>query len=231
LPKDVLNAREVAQYLRVSERTVLGWAQQGEIPAARVGKRWRFIRSQIEDWLRRKSAPSVRSAPVGRLSIERVLSPERVLILPGARSKREVLQRLVDCLAGTAAVKNADELAQAVFAREELMSTGIGLGVAVPHVRLASVLEPVMAAASCPDGVQDYESLDGEPVRLVFLIAAERDAHAKYIRLLSQLSRAVKDAGARRRLIEAGDGAAFHRALVEVCSAQAEPATRGEGGG
>jgi len=211
---DLLSAKEVAQYLRLSERTILAWAQKGQIPAVRLGKSWRFPRGEVEDWLRRKSAARPAAGAGEGVSLEKALSPERVLILPGRRRKEEVLMSLVDCLARSPAVKDRDELARAIFQRESLMSTGMGLGVGVPHVRLTSVTDLVMAAASCPDGIEGYDSMDGEPVRLVFMIAAQRDAHANYIRLLSLLSRRLKDPEMRRRLLGVEDPSEFYQVLV-----------------
>ena len=94
---------------------------------------------------------------------------------------------MIDVLATSAQVRDKDELADAVFKREAIMSTGIGLGMAVPHVRIASVDELVMAIGISRPGIHDYASLDDKPVHLVFLIAAPKGQHAEYLRLLSGL--------------------------------------------
>lgn len=143
-----------------------------------------------------------------------VLAPQRVLILEST-AKADVLRGMADCLATVPEIQDRDALIQGIFRREELMSTGIGMGVAVPHVRLESVTGPVMSAAVCRNPVVDYESLDGEPVRLVFMIAAGRYQHAEYIRLLSSLSLRFKCEKLRNSLIAAPDPLAFYRTLVE----------------
>ena len=139
-----------------------------------------------------------------------VLVPQRVLILE-SKTKRDALLALTDCL-GT---EDRDALAQGIFYREELMSTGIGMGIAVPHVRLASVTGPVMCAGLCRNPITDYQSLDGIPVHLIFMIAAGQNQHAEHLKLLSFLSLKLKCEKLRNALISAPDTLTFYRTLVE----------------
>lgn len=83
------------------------------------------------------------------------------------------------------------------------MSTGIGWGIAVPHVRLTSVKSPVMALGVSRKGIQDYDSLDGLPVHYIIMIAAGRDQHAEYLRLLSLVSTRMKDESVVKALLSA----------------------------
>jgi PTS system nitrogen regulatory IIA component len=96
------------------------------------------------------------------------------------------------------------------------MSTGIGMGIAVPHVRLASVTGPVMCVGICRNPLTDYESLDGVPVRLLFMIAAGQGQHVQYLRLLSSLSLRFKDDDLRDALMSASDPKTFYRILVDA---------------
>ena len=98
-----------------------------------------------------------------------VLDPTRVLILETSK-KADALKTLVDCLAEVTEVKDRQELYKGIFHREELMSTGIGLGIGVPHVRLSSIENPVMCVGLCRNPITDYKSLDGQPVRLIFML-------------------------------------------------------------
>ena len=138
----------------------------------------------------------------GGLSIGSVLSPERVVLLDNP-DKNSALKKLIDVLSQTPEIKDEDELEKAIFDREEMMSTGIGLGVGVPHVRLKSVKDIVMAVGLSRHPIDDYESLDDEPVRLIFLIAARNDQHREYIRLLKQVSSQVKDEQRRSEIFRA----------------------------
>ncbi len=204
---------EVATYLRVSPKTVYEWAQKGEIPCGKIGNSWRFQRAEIQRWVNRRLGAERKRLSTPGVALGDVLPPNRVLVFESGR-KQEVLDALIECLSAAPEIGDRAELAEAIYQRETLMSTGIGLGVAVPHCRLSSVRGPVMAAAVVRDPVPDYESLDGQPVRLVFMIAAGLDQHAEHLRLLAEISRRIKDPDVRDRLCRAPDGAAFRRILT-----------------
>ena len=147
------------------------------------------------------------------LKISRVLVPERVLILESA-TKEDALNALVDALGTAREVQDREALSKGIFYREQLMSTGIGMGIAVPHVRLASVTGPVMATGICRAPLDDYESLDGVPISLIFMIAAGEHQHAEYLRLLSSLSLKFKSEKLRDELITAPDTLTFYNTLI-----------------
>ena len=150
----------------------------------------------------------------GDIELINVLLPERVLILD-SRTKRDALMRLADCLGTAPEIKDPEALVRGIFYREELMSTGIGMGIAVPHVRLSSVTGPVMCAGLCRNPITDYQSLDGIPVHLIFMIAAGQNQHAEHLRLLSSLSLKLKCEVLRNSLITASDAQTFYHFLVE----------------
>lgn len=209
----ILTVTEVAEYLRVSQRTVSNWAQSGEIPCGKLGGSWRFRKSDIDRWLDRKFAQDTGQAESKAPTASGILTPERVLFLESS-SKKEVLRSLIDCLARTPHIDDRDELASAVFHREELMSTGIGLGVAIPHVRLPSLTRIVSAAAVSRHDIDDYESMDDQPVRIVFLIVAGTLHHTEYLRLLSDLTARLKDAELRQELLDTTEPESFLSALA-----------------
>jgi len=202
---EIMTIEEVADYLRVSERTVYDWAQKGDLPGGKLGTTWRFKREDVEHWvnsrLSSKSSPAISATASGGSSL---LTPERIIILTDA-DKKTVLTKLVDLLATSPLVRNRDELLNGIFAREELMSTGIGFGVGVPHVRIDSVSDLVMAVAVCKHPITDYSSLDNQPVHIVCMLAARSDQHAKYIRTLSAVSSCLKDADTRSQIIASDD--------------------------
>ena len=146
--------------------------------------------------------------------ISRILIPQRILLLQ-SKTKKESLQALAECLATAPQIKDREELIKGIFYREKLMSTGIGMGIAVPHVRLASVTEPVMCVGISRNTISDYESLDGLPVSLIFMIAAGQFQHAEYLRLLSYLSMKFKSEKLRKELISAPDIRTFYDILVK----------------
>ncbi len=211
---EIMTIEEVADYLRVSERTVYDWAQKGDLPGGKLGTTWRFKREDVENWvnsrLSSKTTPAISKKSSGSTDL---LTQDRIVILETA-DKKTVLTKLVDLLAESPLVHQRDELLNGIFAREELMSTGIGFGVGVPHVRIDSVSDLVMAVAVCKQPISGYSSLDGKPVHIVCMLAARSDQHAKYIRTLSAVSSHLKDADARKKIIDSDDPAFIYSQLV-----------------
>ncbi len=199
---DIMTVEEVAEYLRVSERTVYEWAQKGEIPAGKLGTTWRFKRNEIERWVDRRLAGGRRAANPQAFAVGDVLSPDRVVLMDETR-KEPALLNTIGALARSTLVRDRKELTRAIFDREGLMSTGIGFGVAVPHVRLASVGDLVMAVGVSSRAITDYESLDGDPVRIICMVAAGLNQHAEYIRALASVSGRLKDPAVRGSVLAA----------------------------
>jgi len=212
---EIMTIEEVAAYIRVSERTVYDWAQKGELPGGKLGTTWRFKRDEIEKWVNDRLSTANGKGPSTRVATTSlVLTPERVILLDRS-SKKEILTRLVDLLAETPFVKNRDELLKGILEREKLMSTGIGFGIGVPHVRIDSVTDLVMAVAVCKTPVADYTSLDEAPVQIVCMLAARPEQHAKYIRTLSAISSRLKDASCRAQIIALDDPSTICKLLIE----------------
>jgi len=211
---EIMTIEEVAEYLRVSERTVYDWAQKGDLPGGKLGTTWRFKREDVENWVnsRLSAAPATKTATKGGATSS-ILSPERVVVLEEA-DKATVLRRLVDLLAETPFVRSRDKLLKGILDREKLMSTGIGFGIGVPHVRIDSVTDLVMAVAICKKPIDDYTSLDNQPVQIVCMLAARTDQHTKYIRTLSAVSNRLKDPAVREQIIGSDDPDFIHSQLT-----------------
>ena len=103
---------------------------------------------------------------------------------------REMAQSLVD--AGKIAAGELESIVKAIMKREDLGSTGIGRGVAVPHTKHPSVNRLVGTVAVSPEGI-NFESLDGEPVRLFFLLVSPPDRPGDHLRALENISRQLRD--------------------------------------
>jgi PTS system nitrogen regulatory IIA component len=208
-----MTVEEVAEFVRVSERTVYDWAKKGEIPCGKLGSIWRFKRSDVTRWVNEQLGTETKDFYTPPISLEKILSPQRILF-EKETSKIQTLNRLVDTLAETPEIVDREELRKGIFHREELMSTGIGLGIAIPHVRLASIRDVVMAVAICPSGVKEYESLDNLPVQLVFMIAAGATQHAEHIKLLSFITSRLKNKILLDSLLGAADAEVFYNRLL-----------------
>jgi len=197
---EILTIDEVAKYLRVSERTVYEWAHKGDIPCGKLGTTWRFKRTDIESWVDAKLSTKKPPKVTGSLAVGDILAPERVTIFDHAK-KHDALLAVIDSLATAPQVKDRDKLADEIFAREELMSTGIGFNLAVPHVRLPSVTDLVMAVGISKRDIVDYDSLDEQPVRVICMLAARDDQHAEYLKALGALSGILRADALRSALL------------------------------
>jgi PTS system nitrogen regulatory IIA component len=211
--REIMTIDEVAEYLRVSERTVYDWAQKEILPGGKLGTSWRFRRSDIERWVDQRLGDPEAGTPKPTVSIETVLAPERCMLLD-CTTKQEALDALADVLATAPQVRDPAHLKKALATREKLMSTGIGMGIGLPHVRISSVRDIVMAFGVNDRDLTDYESINDTPVRLIAMIAAHDDQHADYIRLLSHLSTRLKDSAVREQLLRAGMPEEIYEALA-----------------
>ncbi|HNY20863.1 MAG TPA: PTS sugar transporter subunit IIA [Treponemataceae bacterium] len=194
---DILTIEEVAKYLRVSERTVYDWAQKGEIPAGKIGTVWRFKKDEIEKWVNERLTSSVKANPVNTLvQVQNILSPDRIVIMNHS-TRHDALVALADVLGSAPQIKNRQELSVEILKREELMSTAIGRGIAIPHVRLSSVTDLVMAVGISKNDIIDFQTIDDEPVRLLIMIAAAYNQHSYYLQTLSFFSNKLKSQALR----------------------------------
>ena len=142
------------------------------------------------------------------------LTPDRVVLLQST-TKADALKELIEVLVASNGGVTAEELTKEVWKREELMSTGIGNSLAIPHVRMAGVKSPAMAVGVSATGIDDYESLDKKPVHIIVLIAAPVGAHEIYIRLLAKVAEVLKEDALRAAVIHACEPGEIHRILIE----------------
>ncbi|MCI1208600.1 MAG: PTS sugar transporter subunit IIA [Treponema sp.] len=212
---DILTIEEVAKYLRVSERTVYDWAQKGEIPSGKIGTVWRFKKSEIEKWVNeRLSSANKHNDPVAAIQVKNILSPDRIVFITQS-TKHDALVELAENLSTAPQVKYADELTREILKREELMSTAIGRGIAIPHVRLSSVTDLVMSVGICKNPVIDFQSIDDEPVRLLIMIAAAYNQHSYYLQTLSFFSSKLRNRELRNQLLSAHSAQEAYDLLIK----------------
>ena len=215
MEEDILTIEEVARYLRVSDRTVYDWAQKGEIPAGKIGTVWRFKKSEIENWVNaRLSSENSRPQEIS-VQAKNIIAPDRVVFL-NQNSKHDAITYLSQVLATAPQVKNETELTQEILKREELMSTAIGRGIAIPHVRLSSVTDLVMAVGVCRSPLLDYQTIDDEPVNILIMIAAAYNQHSYYLKTISHFSAMLKDKDLRDAMINALNEKEIYDILVSV---------------
>jgi len=199
---DILTIEEVAKYLRVSDRTVYDWAQKGEIPAGKIGTVWRFKKSEIENWVNQKLSSDPMKDQNTEIQVKNLISPDRIVFI-NQSTKHDALVQLADVLATAPQVKNGTELTQEILKREELMSTAIGRGIAIPHVRLSSVTDLVIAVGVCKKPIEDYQTIDDQQINLLFMIAAAYNQHSYYLKTISHFSAKLKRDDLREALVKA----------------------------
>ena len=212
---DILTIEEVAKYLRVSDRTVYDWAQKGEIPAGKIGTVWRFKKSEVEKWVNeRLSSSSNTKKTDDAVQVKNILSPDRVVFITQS-AKRDALTELANVLADAPQVKRGDELLSEILKREELMSTAVGRGIAIPHVRLSSVTDLVMAVGVRRTPLSDFQTVDDKPVNLLIMIAAAYNQHTYYLQTISYFSAKLKS----QELRDAIANAATEKEVYELLCA------------
>ena len=139
---------------------------------------------------------------IGTTDTARFLQPSTIRVgLPGT-TKEEVVGELIDLLGGHPAVNDLPRVREAVLGREAVMSTGVGKGLGLPHAKTSAVSETVAAFAVTQQPI-DFDAIDDEPVRLVFLLVGTETAKSEHIKILSRLSRLMNRDAFRQRLLEA----------------------------
>jgi len=216
---EILTLTEIAGYLKVSEKTVLRMVQAGQFPGVKVSNQWRFVRAVVDDWLGAKmyAAPKqslldVVSTAAHIIPLTRLVSNRRIIlhVKPGERDA--VLKQLVVPLQKDRLIEDPDDYLRRLVAREEIVSTGIGHGLAIPHVREpqeTNVAAPCIVLGICREGT-DFGALDGKPT-FVFAVpcAASETVH---LRLLAKISLVFRKPGVLKQITKAGT----KKAVLEI---------------
>jgi len=146
--------------------------------------------------------------------LSQLLTPQRIRVPLLAADKQSALHALVEAAAeGNEAA--ADDLYAAIEEREAVLSTGVGHGVAIPHGRSGQVGHLLVSAGVVPRAIE-YGSLDGLPVRLLFLLVGPESEAGLHVKALSRITRLVRQPLVRERLLATTSGDEFHRVLREA---------------
>ena len=143
-----------------------------------------------------------------------LLTPDQVVMPVVARDKSGVIAELTRHLANRWGCDYAEVLG-AVQEREAGGSTGIGFGVAIPHARSAGVPELSLVCGVSPSPVP-FDSIDGEPVRLFFLIVGPPASAGQHVKVLGRIAKLVRHEPVRRRLFEAATPSEFYNVLLDA---------------
>ncbi len=142
------------------------------------------------------------------------LHPDRVVFLNGTPTKRDALLYIAEVTAAQFPPKDRAAFIKAIFDREDVTSTAIGNGVAIPHARLPSLPECLISVAICLGGI-DFSARDSRPVHLVVMIAARDRDRSEHLRVLASVASRLQDAKLRARLMGARSASEVIEGLVQ----------------
>jgi PTS system fructose-specific IIC component len=148
------------------------------------------------------------------MTIAESLEQGRIRIGVTGANKTDIIRNLLEIPYEKGVIQDVDRLLEDFLEREAKGSTGIGNGIAIPHVRSEQVQELEYVFANAPEGV-DFQSLDGEPVYILFLMIAPAGSHGVHIKALARVSRILNDEALRMRLRKAADPAEIIRLIAE----------------
>lgn len=204
-----LTVKDAAKALNVAEKTVYRWIQTGGLPAYRVAGQYRINRAMFFDWATSKRInfsaeepqPPLEKAPLSTLA--EALQEGGIHYRVGGGNKADLLKAVVNLLKLPDPV-NRDVLYQALMAREQLQSTGVGDGIALPHVRNPAMLEisTPMVCLCFLEAPVEFGALDGKPVKILF-IPLSPDVRF-HLHLLSRIAFALRDP--KFKALLAGEG-------------------------
>ena len=142
------------------------------------------------------------------MKITELLDVKSIALNVNVSSKDETIDKLIDLMYESGKISNKSEYKKGILAREALSTTGIGDGIAIPHAQVATVKKAGLAAMTIQNGV-DYDSLDGKPVYLCFMIAALQDGGSIHLQALAKLSTLLMNEDFRNELMNAKSAEQF----------------------
>ncbi len=142
-----------------------------------------------------------------------LIGPEAVKPSLKARDKKQLLAELAGCASNVSGLQER-EIFEVLLQRERLGSTGLGQGVAIPHGKMSGLTQIVGVFARLVEPV-DFDSADGEPVDMVFLLLAPEGAGADHLKALARISRLLREGSAVEKLRSSRDAAALYAVLTQ----------------
>jgi len=130
------------------------------------------------------------------------------------RTKKQILEELVECVAFKKSDVNKDDLLKALLEREKLGSTGIGDGVAIPHGKLNGLDNIILLFGKSSEGI-DFDAIDAKPVTLVFLLVAPADSAGLHLKALARLSRMLREKDFKSNLLSESDQQSLLRIIID----------------
>ena len=148
------------------------------------------------------------------MNITDILKKEFVIEKLESRTKREVLTELSEIFFRGNIKVDYDTMVEVLLEREKLGSTGIGGGIAIPHGKLAGLENLIVSFGRSKDGI-DFDSMDGKPVHIFFLLMAPENSAGQHLKVLAKISRMLKDNSFKTDLMKAASAEDLYRTITE----------------
>ena len=148
------------------------------------------------------------------MNIKDLITKEYIIEDLKSKTKREVLVELAEVFKRGNIEADYDSMVEILLEREKLGSTGIGDGIAIPHGKLAGLENLIISFGRSREGV-GFDSLDGNPVYIFFLLMAPENSAGQHLKALAKISRMLKDRDFRKKLIETGSPEEMYNLIIE----------------
>jgi len=194
--KEILTLQEVADYLQLSDKTILKMVKNGEIPCAKIANLWRFSKPMLDDWITSKmqvipqnDLSRLVESQFDYIPLARLIDEKSIITDLKGQTTKEVIHELAEKAYINEFVADKNIFIKQLLEREQLTSTSIGQGIALPHLRKPNgniVTEPKIVIGVSKEGI-DFDSLDGEKTTLFLLLLS--DSEVVHLKLLSKITR------------------------------------------
>jgi PTS system nitrogen regulatory IIA component len=148
------------------------------------------------------------------MKLSEILEEENIIPDLKARDKKRAIEELAEALVVRNPSMDKDSLVRVLLERERLGSTGIGDGVAIPHGKFHGISEPVISFGRSLKGL-DFESMDGEPVYLLFLLVAPENSASIHLKALARIAKILKNGSFRKTLMEVSGRKELYQTIVQ----------------
>ncbi len=135
------------------------------------------------------------------MKINQIISINSIALNLEVDSKYDLLNKMVELASYSGRFTNHESILKSVLDREKIMSTGVGKSIALPHAKSTELSEPVGAIAILNESI-DYDSLDGEPVKIIFLLLGQESNVGSHLKVLSKVSRLMNNDSFRYQLLD-----------------------------
>ena len=218
---EILTLSETAHYLKVAEKTIHRLIKDNKIPCVRVGGQWRFMKTMIDDWL----ISQMEVLPKNDLAVlmEKGETELRLtnflsgIVYPvKGKDKKDILKKLIEPLIQTGSIKNPEKYLAKLITRENMTSTAVGDGIAIPHIRNPRENEssaPKIVIGISLEGIS-FDAIDNKPVHLFFLV--HTNSETLHLKILSRISVLFRDAENRENLIKSAAEGGAEKALIKI---------------